>query len=176
MLSDLAPFRRDAVWVTVSGHDFLIPWRPAGEWMAHADRLSVLAARLLDPEQREVLADLLLADPAARDELRRESYRILSAATGRRWWEASKLMASAASPETLGRLTLAGVDPWSRSIGEWVAAVYALYVKGADAKQRLRTDFEISIPPQGYEDAWDDDGSGDDPNAVADAMAAMMGG
>lgn len=163
------------VRITVSGRELIVPWRPAGEWLAALGRLSSVAGILLDPEPREVLADLVMETATAPQDLLRESHRILEEATGRRWWEASKLMSASVSGETLGRLVLSGVDPWHRSIGEWVEAVYSLYVKGADAKQRLKVDFELSIPPPGYEDEWGDD-AGDDPEAIAAAMAKMMGG
>ena len=82
-------------------------------------------------------------------------------------------MSTSAGPDVLGRLVLANVDPWARSLGEWCAATYALCVKGCDEKGRMRFDFSLSVPPPGYEDEWDD--GGDDPEAVQAAVAKMMG-
>lgn len=174
MANEFVPILRDPVTVTVAGTALTIPWRPAAVWCAGASRPSVLASLLADQEQRNDLADLILEQRGASKELARESLRILSEACGRRWWEANRLINTSVAPEILGRLVLAGVDPWARSVGEWTAAVYAMCVKGLDDKARMRLDFKLSLPPAGYEDEWDDE-DGDDPEAVANAVQAMMG-
>jgi hypothetical protein len=135
--------------------------------------LSVAAARLADLEVRDVMAEEVWSHPQAVDNMTRESLRLLSEATGRHWWEASRLMKTSLGTEVLGRLVLAGLDPWQRSIGEWCAATYALCAKGLDEKGRLKLDFQLAVPPSGFEDAWDDDG-GDDPAAVQAAIAGMF--
>ncbi len=174
MANEFVPILRDPVTVTVAGRGFVLPWRPAAVWCAGASRPSVLASLLADQDQRDGMADLVLETPGAAKELARESLRILSEACGRKWWEGNRLINTSIAPEILGRLVLAGVDPWARSVGEWTAAVYAMCVKGLDEKARLRLDFRLSLPPAGYEDEWDDEG-GDDPEAVANAVQAMMG-
>jgi hypothetical protein len=140
--------------------------------MAAMTRLDALAGVLAPLEARDLLADLLMEDPRAYSELRSESLRILGEAGGRKWWEVGRLLSTSASPEVLGRLVLAGVDPWNRSVGEWCAATYALCVKGRDEKGRLKFDFSLSIPPQEFEDEWDD---GDDPAAVMAGLAGLTG-
>lgn len=160
--------------VRVAGETFHLPYRPAAEWVSALERPSVLAALLAEAEDRDRMADLVAAPGTwAVEDLRRESLRILAEATGRTWWEAGRLVSTSVDPETLGRLVLAGVDPWRRSIGEWCAATYALRLKGADEKYRLRFDFFLSVPPPGEEDEWDD---GLDPVAAAEAVAAMKRG
>jgi hypothetical protein len=173
MASDFAVFARAPLTITVAGTTVSVPYRPAAEWAQALDRLSALAALLADPQEREVLVDLVVDDPQAVADLRTESLRILGEATGRKWWEAGRLMATSTSTEVLGRLVLAGVDAHTRSVGEWCAAVYALCVKGQDEKGRLKFDFSLSIPPPGYEDEWDDDGY--DVGAAADSVKALMG-
>jgi hypothetical protein len=148
--------------ITVAGARYEIPYRPAAEWVDAVQRISTLASALADPGDREEIADLVLEHPRARDDLREESLRILTQAAGRAWWEAGRLLNTSLQPEVLGRLVLAGADAWQRSVGEWCAAVYALCVKGQDEKGRVRFDFTLSIPPPGYESAWDD-GGGSDP-------------
>lgn len=143
---------------TVAGVYFALAWAPAAVWMRGLDSRRTVVTELATPEQREVLADLILSDESAVADLRSESRRLLEEATGRKWWEAAKLINTARSGEALGRMVLAGVDPWARSVGEWCAAVYALAAKGRDAKDRLKLDFELALPPPGEEDAWDDDG------------------
>jgi hypothetical protein len=159
--SEYGPFRRDPVIVTVAGARFVIPYRPAAEWIQALGHVGSLAATLAEPEDRDELADLVLEYPYARTDLERESLRILGEASGRNWWEAGRLANTSVSGEVLGLMVLAGADPWARSLGEWCAAVYALCVKGQDEKGRVKFDFTLSVPPPGYEDAWDDGGSSD---------------
>lgn len=173
MPSDFAVFLRQPLTITVAGTRFRVPYRPAGDWAAALNRIHLLAALLAEERDRESITDLVLDHPQAVDDLRRESLRILSEATGRKWWEAARLLSTSAQSEVLGRLVLSGVDPWGRSIGEWCAATYALCAKGQDEKGRLRLDFSLSIPPAEFEDEWDD---GDvDPNAVMASLAGLNG-
>lgn len=131
-----------------------------------------LVSWLAEPGDRDRMADLVLEHQSGRGDLKQESLRLLAEATGRKWWEAGRLLNTSVSPETLGRLVLSGVDAWSRSVGEWCAAVYALHVKGQDERGRLRFDFSLSVPPPDYEDEWDD---GVDPDQAMEALARMTG-
>jgi hypothetical protein len=159
--SEYGPLLRGPVAVTLAGVRFLVPYRPAAMWAPALGHVGSLAALLAEPEDRDEMAELLLTHPSARAELERESLRILEEACARNWWEAARLINTAVNGEVLGRMVLAGVDPWTRSVGEWCAAVYALCVKGQDEKGRIKFDFTLSVPPPGYEDAWDDGGSSD---------------
>jgi len=149
----------------------MVPFRPAAVWAAGLERIDRLAAHLADDVGRDAIVDLVMDCPQGVDDVRRESLRILTEAAGRPWWEAGRLLSTSVAPDVLGRLVLAGVDPWQRSVGEWCAATYALCVKGQDEKGRLRFDFSLSVPPPGYEDEWDD--GGDDPEAVQAQLAEM---
>ncbi len=173
MPSEFAPLLRAPLNITVAGVRIRVPYRPAGAWAAGLGRLNLLAALLAEDADRERIADLVLDYPQAVDDLRQESYRILEEESGRRWWEAARLVSTSAGQEVLGRLVLAGVDPWNRSIGEWCAATYALCVKGQDEKGRLRFDFSLSIPPAEFEDEWDD--GVEDPAAITASLAGLNG-
>lgn len=151
-----ALFLRAPLTVTVAGVTVTLPWRPAAEWVAHLDKLHVLAARLADAQGRDTLAQLVAERSGAAEQLKNESLRILEQVTGRKWWEGGRLLATSADTEILGRLVLAGVDPWQRSVGEWAAAVYALCLKDQDQKGRDKFVFTLSLPPPGYEEQWDD--------------------
>lgn len=170
MPSDLSLILREPVDVTVAGTRFTLPYRPAAVWAKGLERVSFLAAVLAGEEDRAQLVDMAVDNPAILRELERESLRILAEAAGRPWWEVARLIATSAAGETLGRLVLAGVDPWQRSVGEWCAATYALCVKGADEKERVRFDFSLSLPPPGYEDEWDD--GGDDPEKFLSQLSS----
>jgi len=162
---------REPLRVRVAGADYFVPYRTAAEWVLELDRPAVLVARLADEETRGALVRAVVRDPRAKHELRAESLRILAEATGRKWWEAGRLLSTSVAPEVLGRLLLSGVDPWQRSVGEWCAAVYALCVKGRDTKDRLKFDFSLAVPPPGHEDEWDDEG--DDADAIVGDLAKL---
>lgn len=173
MRPELAALSRDPVPVNICGYEFLLPWQPAAVWAQLLDQTSVLAVRLADEEDRDRMAEAVLETPGGIDALHSESLRLLMEQTGRRWWEGARLLATSVAPDILGRLTLAGVDPWTVSVGQWCAATYALCTKDADEKGRLRFDFSLSIPPEGFEDEWDD--GADDAEQIAASVAGMMG-
>lgn len=162
---------RDPVSITICGTHVLLPYRPAADWIRALRKIQTLAVALADDRGRDVILDLVIDNPLAHHEIEAESLRILGEAANRNWWGTARLLATSATPEVLGRLVLAGVDPHARSVGEWCAAVYSVCVKGQDEKGRIRFDFSLAVPPTGYEDAWDDEGV--DPVEMAKAAAAM---
>lgn len=173
MRRDTSPLSRGPVPVQIGGQAFLLSWRPAAEWTTVQAEMDVI--RFLSDEDRSTIGRLILDGAVHTDNVVQAVHAVLESVTGRRWWEGHRLLTMSVQPEALGHLTLAGVDPWTRSAYEWCAATYALYTQHADEKDRLRFDFQLSIPPQGYEDDWDTDG-GDDPAAVEKALTEWMGG
>lgn len=172
-MTDRLLFSRDPALVTLAGRDFLLPYRPAAEWVQPARRLATLVPLLATPADRDEMVDLLMSDPRAAGDMLTEGRRIIREFTGRPWYSAQKLINTSVQPEALGRLVLAGVDPWQRTIGEWCAAVYALYVKGTDDKARTKLDFSLAVPPPGEDGEWDDEGN--DAEATMAAVQAMTG-
>ena len=170
-MSNIALLSRSPVRVTVGGRTLFLPYRPAAEWMAATRHLPGLVSQLAEPETRDILLDLVMDRDGAAADMEAEGHRILGEATGRKWYQAIRIINGSVAEEALGRLLLAGLDPWQRSIGEWCAAMYALAVKGKDQKERTKLDFSLALPPRGFEDEWDDDG-GNDPEATMNAMAA----
>lgn len=156
MPSEFRVLLREPVTLTVAGATFTLPYQPAAVWVGALDRIHILGALLASDADRDALATLILDDPRALDDLKAESLRILGEATGRKWWESGRLLATSTSTEVLGRLVLAGADPWTRSVGEWAAAVYALCMENKDQKDRDKFDFTLGLPPPGYDDEWDD--------------------
>ena len=170
MPGDLGVLSRGPVTVMIRGVMITLPFRPAAVWCQSLDHLDLLVPALADDEGRDAISDLVIEQGVSREELQTEAFRIIQEACGRKWWEAGRLLSTSLSTGILGRLVLAGVDPWQRSVGEWCAAVYALCTKSADEKSLLRFDFSLSVPPPGYDDEWDD---GDiDPDA---AMGLVQG-
>lgn len=159
--------------MSIGGRVFSLAWRPAAEWTTVCSEMDVV--QFLDDEDRTALGRMVMDGSVTPDNVVQATHAVLEAVTGRRWWAGHLLLGLSVQPEALGHLTLAGVDPWQRSAYEWCAATYALYTRDADEKGRLQFDFQLAIPPKGYEDAWGTD-DGDDPAAVEKALAGWMGG
>ena len=159
--------------VQIGGRTFMLAWRPAAEWTTVQTEMDVIG--FLSERDRFLVGRMILDGTVGADNVVTMAHDVMEAVTGRRWWEGQRLLGMSVTPEALGYLTLAGVDPWQRSAYEWCAATYALYTKHADEKARLRFDFQLSIPPRGYETDWGSEG-GDDPEAVQTALAGWMGG
>lgn len=174
MPNDFTVLSHRPLTARVAGVQIVLPYRPAAVWADGVSHIGSLIAELADPQVRDILADLAMDYPQAVEDLKTESFRLLQETTGRKWWEAARLIATSMSPQVLGRLVLAGVDPWNRTVGEWVSATYALCIKGADEKSRVRFEFSLARPPSGFEDEWDD--GGDDPASTMAAVNAMLGG
>lgn len=84
------------------------------------------------------------------------SHELLEQETGYRWWMALKLAVSSSGGDVLGELTLSGVDPTRVSLSQWCTATYRVLTRNADQKAKLKIDFELELPPSGYEESWDD--------------------
>jgi hypothetical protein len=157
----------------IGGQAFDLAWRPAAEWTSVRVEMDVI--RFLSDADRDTVGRMIIDGIVTPDNVVSAAHTVLETVTGRRWWEGQQLLRMSTQPELLGRLTLAGVDPWQRSAYEWCAATYALCTQNASEQDRMRFDFQLGLPPKGYEDAWGDSG-GDDPEAVNQALAGWMGG
>lgn len=171
-MPEFVALSRSPISVTLGGQSFHIPWKSAAEWAVSFDRYKLLSVVLAEPKDRDRVALSLLDDPSLSEEIERESYRLLTEQAGRPWWEVVRLVANSNAPEALGHLTLAGVDPWRVSLGQWCAATYALYTKDQNQEGRFKFDFLLAVPPEGFEEQWDD--GADDADAIAAAVAGMM--
>ena len=173
MRSALAPLSRGPVPIQIGGQAFDLAWRPAAEWTGIRAEVDVI--RWLDGPARTAIGRMTLDGTVTARALADAVHAVMELVTGRRWWEGHRLLQISVQPETLGHLALAGVDPWQRSAFEWCSAVYALHTRNADERERMRFDFQLSLPPRGYEDEWGVEG-GDDPEAAQKALASWMGG
>jgi hypothetical protein len=72
-----------------------------------------------------------------------------------KWWKTLRLAVLTTRPEILGQLTLAGMDPYTLSLSQWVSATYVLVTRNSDAKDRFKTDVAFDDPPPGIvDDEW----------------------
>lgn len=151
----LRALSRSPARARVGAHELSLPWHPALDWIEilrqGPDMLAVALAD--DPDECALeLATGVLPLAAVQS----ASHALMEAECGKRWWVALKLAYTSATPAVLGELTLSGVDPTRVGFGQWCAAVYRILTRNADAKERMKTDFELELPPPGYEEAWDD--------------------
>lgn len=167
----LRSLSREPVTLDVDGLELTVPWRPALDWIQVLSRSHIHVAPALAEDAGEVargLAEGTVSLPS----VEAASHQLMEDETGYRWWTALKLVYSSASGGVLGELTLSGVDPSRVSLGQWCAAVYRILTRNADEKERMQLEFELELPPPGYEDAWDD---GNDFNALV-ALAREYNG
>jgi hypothetical protein len=157
----------------VAGTELTVPWRTAREWIVALSSSGHGAILRLAENPDAVVVDLA-AGRITIVPVRDATRELLGRLTGRRWFIAEKLAYTGASGEMLGEMVLSGVDPDRVGIGEWCAAVFRVLVRNADAKQRASLDFELSIPPDGEEESWDD-GNQFDPAAIAAFMESQGG-
>jgi len=159
--------------VTVAGRAFRVPYKSAAEWLVLLDDapLGILAQRVLG-EDSDFLLRLVDGDVRA-DQAREAGPEILRQASGYdRWWQAYNLALASTQDNVLGRMLLKGIDPHAVSLGQWCVALYALATEGSKESDRAKFDFQLDVPPPGFDpgSSWDD---GYDPVAAAASMPGM---
>lgn len=156
MASDgLRSLLRAPAELRVGERTLTVPWAPASVWLDVIDRDPRTCALALAEGAQDIVMGMAFGDVQLA-EVERATHTVLEQQTGHKWWVALKLAYTSASPEMLGELTLSNVDPDRVSLGQWCAAVYRVLVRDLDKKQRIKLDFELELPPAGYEEAWDD--------------------
>lgn len=151
----LASLRRDPVRIERGGVVRYFRNAPVREWI-ELDSMKSAALVFVAEDRARWLRDVASARVSGKD-VEGWSFDLVKKLTGWNWWEAASLLNSSGQRAVLGRLVLAGVDPGTVTLGPWCAAVWAVLTEHADAKQIQRLETELSLPPEGYEDAWDDD-------------------
>jgi hypothetical protein len=164
---------REPRHLNVAGARIVIPFSPAALWLPQLEYPYYAAQAMTDDDGREALEDVLIEVPGAEDALKHASLDLIREVTGRaRWWEGTRLASLGADPDFMGHLILAGVDPWTRSLGEWCAAAYTVATKDADRVGQERFRMRLSFPPVGHEDEWETE---DEYAAMEASMADLPG-
>lgn len=127
----------------------------AREWI-NLDSIRVASLYFALEDRRELIRDVASGRMNG-EELAGWSHKLAEALTGWKWWEVNTLLVTSGSRGVLGRLTLAGIDPDGVTLGQWCSSVWAVLTENLDAKGVQRLETELSLPPEGYEAAWDDD-------------------
>lgn len=174
----LAALKIWALDVDLGEQTFTVPARPAVDWflaILSEDVPLPLIPGMMDADAEEEITDMLLAGEITPDEVVKRSRELLTAAAGRPWWEADRLIRSSAASWNIigGELTRLGVDLHAVSLAAALNAIYVICVRTMDEKERNKFDIDLRLPPIGV-DGVDTEEMYDE-RAATDAFLALMG-
>jgi hypothetical protein len=174
----LAALRIWALDVDLGGETFTVPPCPAGDWflaILDEDTPLPLIPGLMDGDAEERITDLLLDGATSAEEIVARSRELLTAAAGRPWWEADRLIRSSGASWHIigGELTRLGVDLGRVSLAAALNAIYVICVRTMDETERNKFDIDLRLPPIGVEGVTTEEMY--DERAAQDAFAALMG-
>ncbi|HEX5199330.1 MAG TPA: hypothetical protein VFW27_05260 [Actinoplanes sp.] len=174
----LAALKIWALEVELAGETFTVPARPAADWfLAILDEEAVLPLipGMMGAEAEDRIGEMLLDEEIDTDLIVTRSRELLTAAAGRPWWEADRLIRSSAASWHIigGELTRLGVDLEKVSLAAALNAIYVICVRTMDEKERNKFDIDLRLPPIGVEGVKAEDMY--DQRAAQDAFAALMG-
>ena len=146
---------RTPLHTTAGPLEVTVPYQVASSWLEPVLGDPVALPGLLGDDRAAVVRGLVTGVVTGA-QLGVAGRNLIEQASGMRWWKATALVATSCGTEVLGELTLCGVDPDRVSLGQWCAATYRVLTRNADAKAKGKIDFELELPPPGFEDSWDD--------------------
>jgi hypothetical protein len=169
------------VWgfeVELAGETFEVPPRPAADWflaILDEDAILPLIPGLMDDDAEDRITDLLLDEVIDAEQIAARSRELLTAAGGRPWWEADRLIRSSGAQWQIigGELTRLGVDLAVVSLAAALNAIYVICTRTMDEQERNKFDIDLRLPPVGVEGVKPEDLY--DQRAAESAFAALMG-
>lgn len=144
---------KQEITVAVGRFRFTIPELNADSWiiaLASEEPITAVIPGLLNDRDDDKLFELLATGIIQPADLRKAAFYAITKASGRKWWEALKLVGVCSGedgPEIVGRLVLRGVVPGDMTFGAWCAAVYALCLEGHEDKERIKFKAKLASPP-----------------------------
>jgi hypothetical protein len=174
----LAALKIWALEVELGDEVFTVPPSPASAWflaILDEDAVLPLVPGMMDAEAEERIGEMLLDESIDVDLLVTRSRELLTAAAGRSWWEADRLIRSSAASWHIigGELTRLGVDLDKVSLAAALNAIYVICVRTMDEKERNKFDIDLRLPPIGVEGVKTEEMY--DQQAAEAAFAALMG-
>lgn len=174
-----AAYRTRPFPVTVNGVKLMFPALPAARWLEAFGEpgFHVVVTHMMDAGQRDIFLDAITDGRLDVPDVEALAHAALAEASGRPWWEAWKLMASAVNQDSggrlLGSLVLSGVDAERITLAAWCSAVWSLLTRNADTTELMKMEMQLQMPPPGADpDGWDDV---EDFNATAARLRSMPG-
>lgn len=162
------------------GHDIAgirvaIPYQPAAEWVeacAMATDISGVVFQLASRNSVDQLTNAMVNDRITAEDVAKGAGEVLERVSPYRWWVTYRLFLLSRQAAVMGRIVLAGLDPWKLSPAMWATGVYALLTENASETDRFKFDAQLETPPPGV----DDDGWGaDDFESMVASARAMPG-
>lgn len=181
-MSAAAALRPAAVEVELGDWTYEIPQLPATDWLeALLNGWTGVVPGLLHPEDEVSVLRDYYASKVSKDEVLAAARAAVEAASGRRWWVAERLIATATNgefwPTIHGSLVLRGVNLDRLSLGAVLNAIYVLMVENMKEDKRHSFDAQLDAPPpQAVAAEWDDDAAEDDFMAALGEQAKLHGG
>lgn len=160
--------------VPLSNRTVQVPYRSAEAWISalRESGPGTVLLSLVRQTASESLFEAMVDGKLDHRKVAEASYTLIECATGRKWWEAVRLLEASIRPDVLGRTVLAGMDPWSLTPGQWCAGVYAIFTEGLDKNALFKFEAMLGDPPAGVED---DDWATEDFDAMVAAARSMPG-
>lgn len=148
----LAALRILGVSFDLGGDTYNIPPLPADEWLEvvwNFEDEALPFLHLLSPDEQADIMWAMLGGGITVEELAGRCREILAAVSGRRWWEADRLIRSSAAGWAYigGELTRRGVDLSKISLASALNTIYVIAVLTMTADEKKKFDFELSAPP-----------------------------
>jgi hypothetical protein len=165
--------------VDLGGETFEVPALPAVAWFVailSEDTPLPLIPGLMGDTAEERITEMLLSGEVEPQEIITRTRELLTAAAGRPWWEADRLIRSSAESWQIigGELTRLGVDLNRVSLAAALNAIYVVCVRTMDEKERNKFDIDLRLPPIGVEGVTTEEMY--DEKAASVAFMALMGG
>jgi hypothetical protein len=165
--------------VDLGGETFTVPPLPAVSWFVAILDESMplpLIPGLMSDEAQARIEDMLWTGEVDTQDVITRSRELLTAAAGRPWWEADRLIRSSAESWQVigGELTRLGVDLNAVSLAAALNAIYVVCVRTMDEKERNKFDIDLRLPPIGVEGVTTEEMY--DEKAASAAFMALMGG
>lgn len=150
----VAALRIWAIDVDVADEVFTVPAKPAADWflaICSDEAFPIVPGMLEDPRDGDAITDMLLDGELTTNTLREVNREALEAASGWRWYEAERLIVSAASQWRLigGILGSHGVDLTTQSLGSVLATIYTLATQAMTKEDRFAFDAQLTAIPPG---------------------------
>lgn len=165
--------------VDLGGETFVVPPIAADGWflaVLNTETPLPLIPGLMIGNAEERIEEMLLDGVIDLGDIVTRSRELLAAVAGRPWWEADRLIRSAAESWQVigGELTRLGVDLGRVSLAAALNAIYVVCVRTMDEKERNRFDIDLRLPPIGVEGVATEEMY--DEQAATAAFMALMGG
>lgn len=174
----LAALKVWALEVELGGEVFVVPAQPASDWfLAVLDEETALPLipGMMEPDAEDRINDLLLDEAITIELLVTRQRELLTAAAGRPWWEADRLIRSSGRDWHIigGELTRLGVDLDKVSLAAALNTIYVICIRTMDEQERNKFDIDLRLPPIGVEGVSAEELY--DERAATAAFAALMG-